>query len=73
MNTVQIILAIIALVRELIKYLKEREEKGSIRLARIQSVRDGLRKARNDKDTSSLERAFNDLGLLSYDPTDKGS
>jgi len=64
MNWIQLLLAVIALTRELIKWINQNESDKRARVDRIQTVNAGLRKARDEKDTAELELVLNSLGIV---------
>lgn len=61
---VQIILGGLTLAREVVKYLKEKEENDKRAVAdQLEALKQGFRTARKDKDSHDLEKAFADLKL----------
>lgn len=61
----QVILAALALAREVVKYLNEIEASKKERALKLRELKDGVKKARLEKDTSTIEKAIADIGLSS--------
>jgi hypothetical protein len=64
MGWVQVLVAVVALVREILKYLNEKEETKQIKIQKVNDVKSGIKKARKEGDTSEIEAALASLGLV---------
>jgi hypothetical protein len=62
-NWFQLVLGLIALAREVIKWLKEREDNARVRVKRIKQMKEAMHDARTSKDTSRIEQLLGDLGM----------
>jgi len=67
---VQIVLGALTLAREVVKYLKDKEENDKRAVAdKITALKHGFKTARLEKNTDELEKSFADL-KLPHKPSD---
>jgi len=70
-GTLQLVTAIILLTKEFLKYLSAREESHKDKAFKVRNAADAIKTARKTKDTSGVESAFMDLGLVGPKLPDK--
>lgn len=63
MGWLQVIVAILGLAREVIKYISTIEETKKEKSQRIVAIKNGLRKARKENDTTDIESALAGIGI----------
>ena len=72
MSWLQIAIGALALARELVKYLREREADQKLAVQKVRRFQQAIRKVRKDGQSDDIERSFGELGFRMPNKSDSG-